>query len=246
VGPFRKSKPIEEMSPKELEKAAVKSRNKRDWKSGERYLRALIMHRPGFGAAYTELATCLVNLDRPDEALEQIETAISIAPDDATLIATSGLLIGGTGSNYPKAIELIERAQSLGFKDKGVDQALLIFKQKAWIHLPPITGDNILVINQTIDPEALKPVEDPALKAQLKEGQVAIDIEPILDFIGEIAKEAMEAGKTVSMRDLCQKGGIISNQKGKDVVGIAGQKHGFTANYQIQANSDILATFSPS
>ncbi|MFW9805394.1 MAG: tetratricopeptide repeat protein [Candidatus Thorarchaeota archaeon] len=247
MGPFGKKKPIEEMNAKEVEKEAKKLSDKKNWDEAEVYLRRLIELRPDYTPAYSALATCLTYTDRRDEALEQFETALKIKPDDSTLLVSRGLLLATMDGRMIEAIEFIEQGVAHGYKSQQVDTILQNLKRRAWSGLPPTTGDHILVINRTIDPEALKPIEDPTLKEQglLKEGQVAIDIEPTLDFIGEIAKEAMAAGKVVSMRDLCQKGGIISNQKGKDVVGIAGQKHGFTTTYQLLSNDDLLATFEP-
>ena len=124
------------MSDKDIEKAAVKSTNKKNWEKGEFYFRALIERKPDYADAYTELATCLFNLDRGDEAIEYIETAIQLAPDDPTVLVTCGVLLATTGSligpieHYHKGIEYIEKAKSLGYKDKELDAVLEILKQK--------------------------------------------------------------------------------------------------------------------
>ena len=253
MGLFGKSKPIEEMSDKDIEKSASKSIRNEDWENAETYLRALIERKPDYGGAYTELATCLIHMERNDEAREIIESAVKVAPEDKWVLATSGILLSTVGNEYQKAVEYIEKAQSLGLKDRNVVDVLKTIKHNGWAFLKPTTGDHILEINQTIDLDKFNPVEDSDIYRALEfmkiqtEDNVVMDINPQLKFISKIAHEAIEKEKQVSMRDLCQKAGIISGEQGaKDVVKMAGQLHGFKAEYLHLLTEDILATFSPS
>lgn len=251
MGPFGKKKPIEEMNAKEVEKEAKKLFDKNKWDEAEVYLRRLVELRPDYTPAYSTLSTCLFYLDKKDEAVELIHRALEIEPNKPDLLVTCGLLVSSMDGRLVEGITLLEKAKSLGYNNAKVLAVLDAMKKKAWIHYPPTTGDNILVISKTIDPDALKPIEDPELDKVLeakgisKEGNVAVNITPTLNFIAEIAKEAMAAGKVVSMRDLCVRSGVISDQKGTDVVSMAGQMHGFTATYQLLENDDMLATFKP-
>jgi tetratricopeptide (TPR) repeat protein len=251
MGIFRKSKPVEEMSDKDIEKAASKSIKKEDWENAETYLRALIDRKPDYGGAYTELATCLMHLERKDEAKEILESAVKVAPEDKWVLATSGILLSTVGNEYQKAVEYIEKAKSLGLKDRNVDAVLKTIKHNGWAFLKPTTGDHVLEINRTIDLDIFDPVEDPEIYKALEameiqtEGNVVMDITPQLKFIAEIAHEAIEKEKQVSMRDLCQKAGIIAGEQGaKDVVKMSGRMHGFKAEYFHLETEDILATFS--
>ena len=252
MGLFGKSKSIEEMNPKEVEKQAVKHFKKKEYAEAEPYIRKLIEFKPNYAAAYSYLSTCLLCLERKEEALEQIDAALKIEPDKPSFLFTRGVMLAMHEDRIQEAITSMERSVSLGYQDRQSIMVLQAIKKKHWVKLPPTTGDHIFTINRTIDPEALKPVEDPELDKVLeaegisKEGRVAVNITPTLNFIAEIANDAIKLGKQVSMRDLCQKGGVISDKKGIDVVDMACKMHGLKSEYTHLQNDDVLVAFTSS
>lgn len=83
-----------------------------DWARAERAYTDLLSHRPDDVGARSNRATCLLQLDRIEEAIEEFRTTLAIVPDSDILRANLGSALYEAG-HYEQAAEHLQRAVDL-------------------------------------------------------------------------------------------------------------------------------------
>jgi Flp pilus assembly protein TadD len=134
---------------RELHRLAYDAMNRRDFESAAKTLKELLELQPDWehGEGFYNLAHCLEELGRYEEAKEKLERVLDYEPQNPIFLgglASFLYLHGDPQDAFEKHLALLRLERSLGFRERGKQTAIALRALGRKLGMAPQTVDQLI------------------------------------------------------------------------------------------------------